>query len=1237
MIYYTVDGSEPTLDSAHGSSPLALVVPGDVTGFTIKAFAKTASSAAGPVATAIYTTIANPAVRIHEILAVPTDASQLRDENGLAQDWIELRNDMAVPISIAGWTLTDNAGVPAKWTFPATASIPAGGFYLVFASGTGASPFGGIPHTNFSLGQGGERLRLIRPDGVVASQVDFPAQYPNVTWGASPDGVASGWLLSPTPGAPNSALAAGGACEVSFSVPHGFFTSAFPLTLAPSVAGATIHYTLDGSTPTTSSPVYDGPLAITPVAGTTKSGTRIVRAMATHPAVPWCPVASQTYLFVQGVAGRDTDGIIGQTQLIASIKNHATYGPLLEDAFLALPAVSIVSSASDLPYEETASSIELFAPDGREAGFTIPAGLERTGTTSINFAKASLSAKFRGKYGATSLKYPVFAGYPHAGNGAATEFQELRIRSGSHDTHQFLGTAGDPFIPYRSITRSGDAQYIRNIWIDDMQFLMGQPGKHGRMVHLFFNGSYYGIYHLHERPDENHMAAYFPGKAEDYHYTVSARSGSTHGAESWSAPWAQLKASLADYGQAKRWVDMTNLIDYMILGFYAGNDWDWLVNHNWSAAGPRLPDRGGWKFFTQDQDMCLQDVTADNSNLSLTNKNLPDGVFGALMVHPDFQVLFRDRAYRHLFHEGALTPAKAAGYYDLRANEIQTAIIAETARWQPVTSVGPLPWDRDGEWTVERNYLMNTYFPQRSAVQMNQFRSRGWYPVEAPEISQRGGAVAPGSSISLSGPGGATIYYTLDGSDPRLPGGAVSPTALAHLNPPPQTFVAPGNDVPGQGATWRYLVSAAAPAESWKTAAHDDSSWPSGKPELGYGDGDEVTNFGSIDIDPGTPGIQRPITNYFRHSFSATADISGLTLRVKRDDGIIVYLNGQEIFRNNLPEGPVSHNTTATNAADDGEAWFTKTLGAGEFTLLTGQNLIAAEVHNSSATSSDISFDLELIGSSTASGPSVTINSPTTLKARALVGTEWSAVNEATFYLTGTQPASAANLTLTEIHYHPEGSGQGDAEFLEFTNTGETAINLDGVRIVSGVVFSFPQDIFLLPGERLVVAKDQSLFDARYRQVSSPWYFPNIRLAGLYTGSLSNAGEEIAVRDANNAAIFSFRYDDEGAWPGRADERGSSLELSAPAAAPGTLAEKSLYLGNPANWRPSAEFHGSPGRQGSGPDQRVLINEVLSAPLPPLTDFIELYNPGTSSQPMGGWFLSDTSADYRKFRIPADT
>src|SRR6185503_2818670 len=152
----------------------------------------------------------------------------------------------------------------------------------------------------------------------------------------------------------------------------------------------------------------------------------------------------------------------------------------------------------------------------------------------------------------------------------------------------------------------------------------------------------------------------------------------------------------------------------------------------------------------------------------------------------------------------------------------------------------------------------------------------------------------------------------------------------------------------------------------------NDGAWASGSAELGYGDGDEAT------VVNGGPNTNRFITTYFRRAFSLSdvSGISGLTLRVKRDDGVIVYLNGKEIFRDNLPAGPVMANTLALVAAPDDGATFLNA-GIDPTLLVNGVNVLAAEIHQNATNSSDISFDLELLANPILSvAPTVIVTSP---------------------------------------------------------------------------------------------------------------------------------------------------------------------------------------------------------------------------------------------------------------------
>ncbi len=1167
-----------------------------------------------------------PQVRVNEVVASPV--AGVLDEWGVGQDWVELVNEGSQHVDLAGWFLTDRRGELRRWMFPSSPVGPQG-YVVVLADGRGAGPEGsGRLHAGFSLAVEGEWVGLVRPDGeTVASGLEFPAQYPGVAFGYGSDGRV-GHLPHPTPGGPNGAVAEAGANEVAFSRSRGFYGEAFELTLRATLAGSEIRYTLDGTAPTrTTGAVYTQPLVVRPSAGGGTRGVRMVRALAVHAGAAYAPVATQTYLFVHGVAGPAVDGIVGQSHWVASVARHPTYGPLLGEALLALPAVSVVVGRGPDQVERWAS-VELFDPEGREPGFQIDCGLEVTGTSSLSSPKLSLAAHFRSDYGQATLRYPVFGRGSLFPEGAATEFDELRLRSHSHDTFFWLATRENPPVPYGDppVTRSGDAQYVRNVWMDEMQLAMGQPGKHGRQVHLYLNGAYHGIYHVHEHATDAFLASYYAGGREAFHFTTAGNSGSTHGAlDTWRETWEQVKASTDDWAEAQRWIDLTNLCDYMLLCFYAGNDWDWWVRHNWAAAGPQLPDRGGWKFFAQDSDLVLQDVGAD-----CTDQDVPDGLFQRLMRFADFRVLFRDRVYRHCYGGGVLTPAEAGARYDTRMNEIATAVVAETARWQPGSSVGTLPWDRDQEWANEWRYLRETFFPQRTARVLEQLRRRGWWPVEPPSPSHPGGTVPGGVRVTYEGDRG-TVYVTTDGTDPRLEGGEVNPAARA------LTGGAATVSLIAAGSGWRFLDDGTDPGPGWVGEGFDDTAWRSGLAEVGYGDGNEATVAGYVDTDPEAEGVQKNLTTYFRRTFdlAGLSGVSELKLRLLRDDGAVVYLNGQEIWRTNLPAGPVTSATPALTAVEriDEFIYLERTMSAAGLGLRAEGNVVAVEIHQHEAASPDISFDLALSGVGIVGGQGILVDRPTLVRARTRTGSEWSALVETYYVPEGFPRPTAGSLALTEVHYHPQEASE--AEFLEFANASAAAMDLSGVQLAEAVSYRFPLGTVLEAGASLVVAKDLAVFGQRYGLATSPYYRPGLRVLGPWEGSLSNGGEALEVRTSGGELLFGCAYGAGGRWPVRADGYGSSLELVDWAGGPATVEGKSVWLSDPRSWRPSGMFHGSPGIVGATEDPRVVINEVMASPADGQGDAIELLNVGGAPVDLSDWWLSDSVADYRKYRFPA--
>ena len=179
------------------------------------------------------------------------------------------------------------------------------------------------------------------------------------------------------------------------------------------------------------------------------------------------------------------------------------------------------------------------------------------------------------------------------------------------------------------------------------------------------------------------------------------------------------------------------------------------------------------------------------------------------------------------------------------------------------------------------------------------------------------------------------------------------------------------------GGVWKYLDNGSNQGTTWRATGFDDSTWPSGAAQLGYGDGDEVTTLGF-----GPDSNNKFITTYFRRTFNVTnaAAFNALTLRLMRDDGAVVYINGVEVWRTNMPTGAVSPATLASVAIGGAdESTFVQTTLSPSL-LVNGANVLAVELHQSGGTSSDISFDLQLIGSdgsaSVTRGPYLQIGTP---------------------------------------------------------------------------------------------------------------------------------------------------------------------------------------------------------------------------------------------------------------------
>lgn len=629
-------------------------------------------------------------------------------------------------------------------------------------------------------------------------------------------------ISTATPGLRNSRPAdAGDVAPLVFSHPHGFYESAFSLKLSTETAGASIRYTLDGSTPTaTRGHLYSGPVRI--------AKTSIVRAVAYRSGFKPAPLVTQSYLFLNDIIRQSTTGqrpapgwpmgkVNGQVAdygMDPVIVNHRN--PLIggvdkvKSALRAIPTLSIVTDLPNLfnrdsgiwvnPYNrgsawERPASIELIGDSGPNGGFEINGGLRIRGgfSRSDMNPKHSLRLFFRGEYGASKLQYPLF------GDEGGSSFDKIDLRTAQNYSWSFMGDSSNTF--------------LREETSRQLQGAMGQPYTRSRDYHLYINGQYWGLYGTIERAEASFAETYIGGNKEDYDtvkveldqdYITGVTDGNldaweqlrlkarAHAAQPTNANYFALSGKAADGVTPTAdpvLLEVDNLIDYMLLTFWTGN-LDGATSaffgdaraNNWYAVRNRLGTHGGFRFLAHDFEHSFLSTDDDRTGPFESADPTNPETYNPMFIHHDlrpnaeYRMLWADHVQRHLFADGVLTPTSLQSRMRARQGLLDKVIIAESARWGDAQTGRLRPFNRL-DWQEAVRYVVEDYVPVRGDFVLAQLREDGLYPsYDAPTLSHLGGSVTLGEEIIITGQGG-TVYYTLDGSDPRLVGGALSPTA----------------------------------------------------------------------------------------------------------------------------------------------------------------------------------------------------------------------------------------------------------------------------------------------------------------------------------------------------------------------------------------------------------------------------------------------------------------------------
>jgi hypothetical protein len=628
--------------------------------------------------------------------------------------------------------------------------------------------------------------------------------------------------------------------EINFDHEAGFYDAPFDLHIGTEASGYRIVYTLDGSNPQTSATAIQGDSPVSvhvdpeSTAGRAKTPVFIIRAsLAKQGFSPSRPV-TKSFIFIDRVLTQahpggnwPTSSVNGQVidlPMDPDVVNDPRYSGVMEESLLEVPTISLVTDNANMfspssgiyvnayghgEQWERECSVELINPDHSQgfqvnAGVRIRGGASRTGSN----PKHAFRLFFRKEYGPGKLVFPLF------GDEGAAEFDKVDLRTEQNYSWSKDGERHNTF--------------LRDIFSRDAQREMGQPYTRGRYYHLYLNGMYWGLYQTEERPEADYAESYFGGDREDYDVikvSVEAWPYFNQATDGTITPWQDLWnkcsrgfSSNADYfalegkdqngkpvKNTRVYVDIDNLIDYMMIIFYTGNT-DAPVSafssnnmpNNYYAIFNRENRGRGFVFIAHDSEhsMFIDPINVNNglyeNRVTINDPVMtaagvtsfqPQWLHEKLTANPEYRMRFADRASLRFAPGGVFSPEKCLERFRLRKGQIDMSIIAESARWGDAKTVSPR--NKLDDWIPELNDIENRLFPVRTQIVVNQMKAAGLYPAIEPPVFKRNSEILAGdvsftssAVITFQNPNsGGKIYFTKDGSDPRAIGGAVSASA----------------------------------------------------------------------------------------------------------------------------------------------------------------------------------------------------------------------------------------------------------------------------------------------------------------------------------------------------------------------------------------------------------------------------------------------------------------------------
>jgi hypothetical protein len=659
-------------------------------------------------------------------------------------DFIEIFNNNTTPVVLTDVYLTDDKSNPFVYNFNGQ-SLTAKSFLTVNADGD--IPVSTATTAAFGISATAETIYLMqRLNGVVylLDSLILGATTFNTSYGRFPDADSKviPFALN-TQGASNNN--AKELFNIGFSVPRGLYTSAFNLTIQAPV-GATIRYTTDNTKPTaTNGTVYTGPLSI--------SANTVLRAYAFTNAGE-SKVITQTYVFPNTVS-----------------QQLALSPTAVETALKELPIVSISATETSILSDTEEREIrypctfEYINKFGDNKSSFVDAGYNIFGNASLDKPKKSLRFYFKSEYGYSKFKHKIFERQVNETYNPTDEFDQLDLRAGN-----------DAFF------NNNLSEYLSH----GLLRKMGSKDVHVRFVNVFINGTYWGVFPLREKFDNNYAASYYGAQDTDYDYlkTQDVQFNWPQDNQVFVDPdegsLAQYQEVLSartarNYQDLKKKVDVTHLTNSLLM-FMAGSaepEYKAIIGKNFSTP---------MTFYMKDMDAYMDDLNVGYYNqlfqLNITNNiKGPHSLLGMSGLggetsNLEYQTLLRDRIQLvYLENTGAMTVDSINAFYRRGENIIRNSIPLEIARWNAYNF---------NSWNFRNNVTVEG-MANRIAQVISKFRQYNLaHTLSAVTLSKASGNVNVGEKVFISNPNAnTTVYYTLDGTDVVLEN-ALSPTALLY-------------------------------------------------------------------------------------------------------------------------------------------------------------------------------------------------------------------------------------------------------------------------------------------------------------------------------------------------------------------------------------------------------------------------------------------------------------------------